>query len=90
MIVTVLPCDGIDPGTMKCLHVIAEIHETRSMSSVFGFRFSLRRLPSGSLRHESPPVDEGALVCSPAAAAAGPTVAVTSSSSAASVLPMRR
>ena len=56
MMVTVLPCDGIVPGTMKCLQVIAEIQETRSKRSVFGFRFSFRRLPAGSLRHVSPPL----------------------------------
>src|SRR5436305_652490 len=56
MIVTVLPCDGMVPGTTNGLQVIAEIQETRSTSSVFGFRFSFSRLPSGSRRHESPPV----------------------------------
>jgi hypothetical protein len=87
MMVTVLPCDGIVPGTTKCLHVIAEIHEIRSTSSVFGFKFNLRRLPAGKRRHESPA--SGAAARAPArAAAAGPTVAATSSSSAASILPM--
>src|SRR5262245_28832521 len=57
MMVTVLPCDGIVPGTTNCLQVIAEIQEMRSTSSVFGFRFSFSLLLSGSLRHESPPPD---------------------------------
>ena len=47
MIVTVLLCAGIVPGTMNCLQVIDEIQETRSTRSVFGLRFSLRRLPGG-------------------------------------------
>src|SRR5262245_60304694 len=59
-IVTVLFCVGRFPGTMNRLQVIAEIQETRSTTSVFGLRLSLRRLPAGILRHASPGSDAGA------------------------------
>ncbi len=90
MIVTVLLWAGIVPGTMNCLQVMAEIQETRSKRSVFGLRFSFRRFPSGSLRHESPVpgAAAGPPARSAARAAAGGARIATSSSSAASFLPM--
>src|SRR5262252_699832 len=51
--VTFLLLAGMVPGSRNCLHVIDEIHEMRSPSSVSGFRFSLTmRLPAGNFRHE--------------------------------------
>src|SRR5262252_4688832 len=51
--VTFLLLAGMVPGSRNCLHVIDEIHEMRSPSSVSGLRFSLTmRLPAGNFRHE--------------------------------------
>src|SRR5262245_46870157 len=52
-IVTFLLLAGIVPGSRNCLHVIDEIHEMRSPSSVSGFMLSLTiRLPAGNFLHE--------------------------------------
>src|SRR5262245_38378053 len=53
MMVTFLLLAGMVPGSRNCLHVIDEIHEMRSPSSVSGFMFSLTmRLLAGNFRHE--------------------------------------
>src|SRR6476646_5294626 len=52
-IVTFLLLAGIVPGRMNWRHVIDEIHEIRSPSSVSGFMFSFTmRLLAGNLWHE--------------------------------------
>src|SRR5450432_963334 len=52
-IVTFLLFAGIVPGSRNWRHVIDEIHEIRSPSSVSGFMLSLTtRLPAGNFRHE--------------------------------------
>src|SRR5215831_17315441 len=52
-IVTFLLFAGIVPGKRNCLHVIDEIHESRSPSSVSGFMLSLTtRLPAGNFLQE--------------------------------------
>ena len=75
--VTFLLLEGIVPGSRNCLHVIDEIHEMRSPSSVSGFRFNFTiRLPAGNFLQElnsfspttAPPVTS--VVPAPAAAPA--------------------
>src|SRR5215831_8541415 len=66
--VTFLLLAGMVPGSRNCLHVIDEIQEMRSPSSVSGLRFSFTmRLPAGNFRHElnsfsptrsEPPLDD--------------------------------
>src|SRR6266705_339988 len=53
MIVTFLLFAGIVPGSRNCLHVIDEIQERRSPSSVSGFMLSFTtRLPAGNFLQE--------------------------------------
>jgi hypothetical protein len=53
MIVTFFELAGIVPGKRNCRHVIDEIHEIRSPSSVSGFMLSFTiRLPAGNFLQE--------------------------------------
>src|SRR5437868_6459250 len=75
-IVTFLLFAGIVPGRRNCLHVIDEIHEIRSPSSVSGFMLSFTiRLPAGNFLQElnsfSPGRSELTTVVPGAAAGAG-------------------
>src|SRR5215471_5309104 len=78
-IVTFLLFAGIVPGSRNCLHVIDEIHDTRSPSSVSGLRLSLTmRLPAGNFRQElnsfSPASSPPAADVAPGVAAPGAAV----------------